>query len=199
MPFKVIQGHQFCYQSKAHVRRLYSVTLCALCHRFSTMCLVHETNDHPVKANSIALRIDASPSDPTRSCLKSQSTTRAATWPKKDANVQKSELPCINISPMNVGVVAVPLCCKARLRWAVTVTYTCPRLYVLSTDQTLPSCLWKQKALRSDSCRLLYKIIHGTRMCANVTDCTKGQPVSRNSSGSISNSVRNCVFRLREL
>jgi len=66
------------------------------------MCLVHATNDDPVKANSITLRIDASPSDPTRSCLTSQSTTRAATWPKKDANIQKSELPCINNGPMNV-------------------------------------------------------------------------------------------------
>ena len=73
--------------------------------------------------NSTALRSDASPSEPTGSCLKSQSHKRAARRLRKTLYDAKSEFPCMNNGPINVGDTLEPGRCNTTLRYTLTVTY----------------------------------------------------------------------------
>jgi len=140
---------------------------------FSFRCLVHTVSCVSRKKWVIALRIEDFSSEPMRSWANQLSTKRADKWPKKVLKLSKSELPWINIGPKNIGGLFVPFRTKAKFLYTETVTYIRPRLYVLSSPNTLPDVRLKQKALTSSSCRLLYSTTDGTVPCWIVTVCTK--------------------------
>jgi len=70
----LLSGRLFHTFTTRHAKKCLKIrTFCAFRRRFSYRCRVHETRQTPLMLMSTALRSDASPSEPTRSCLKSQS------------------------------------------------------------------------------------------------------------------------------